>query len=209
MRFIYLVLGLILSGSVYAQGDYRTMSDIAGFNNKLGEESAKLTALESDFRQTKFIGLLSEKIVSNGQFFYKKADKICLQYAAPVKYEIVINGQKIKIVSDGKKNVYDLNSNKMMAQTGNLLSACMTGNLASLSSEYSLAYSENEQLYLVEVSPKGNVKNYLKTISIYFSRKDFSVEQLRITEQSGDYTEYAFTNKKKNPQLPDAKFSVK
>ncbi|MDR1764269.1 MAG: outer membrane lipoprotein carrier protein LolA [Dysgonamonadaceae bacterium] len=208
MKYLVFLLSFFCV-SVFAQDTYTAMENIAKFNQTLATEAEKLTALESDFKQTKYIGLLSESIVSSGKFFYKKADKISMEYASPVKYLLVINGQKIKIVSDGKKNVYDLKSNKMMAQTGSLLSACMTGNLAALSSEYALEYKENAKFYLVVVSPKGSVKNYLKSISIYFSKKDYSVEQLRITEPSDDYTEYAFTNKKKNPQLADAKFSVK
>ena len=39
-----------------------------------------------------------------------------MDYAQPMNYLIVINNNQLKIVSDGKKSIMDLHSNKMMNQ---------------------------------------------------------------------------------------------
>lgn len=200
---------VLISSRISAQNDYAAVASAVELKEALRIESEQLTGVECNFTQTKYIGLLSEKIVSSGKFYYKKTDKICMDYSSPVKYLIVINGNKIKINSDGKSNVYDLNANKMMSQTQVLISACMTGNLEKLSSDYQLSFMENKTLYRVRVLPQGSVKSYLKSIDIYLDKNDFSVHQLKITETSDDYTEYTFTGKKKNPMIPDAKFSIK
>jgi outer membrane lipoprotein-sorting protein len=192
-----------------AQNEFTDIASADRFIEELKAASNPLTGIESNFSQTKYIGLLSEKIVSSGKFYYKKPDKICMDYSVPVKYRIIINGNKIKIDSDGKSNVYDLNSNKMMSQTTALLSACMTGNPEKLSSGYKLSFKENNTLYLMRILPQGSIKSYMQSIDIYLDKKDFSVYQLKITEDSGDYTEYTFTGKKKNPAIPDAKFDIK
>jgi outer membrane lipoprotein-sorting protein len=200
---------LLISGRLSAQNDFTPVVSAEKFKEELKTESARLIGIESNFSQTKYIGLLSEKIVSSGKFYYKKPDKICMDYSSPVKYLMVINGNKIKINSDGKSNVYDLSANRMMSQTQALISACMTGNLEKLSSDYELSFKENKTLYWVRVLPQGSVKSYLKSIDIYLDKNDFSVHQLKITETEDDYTEYTFTAKKKNPSIPDAKFSIK
>jgi outer membrane lipoprotein-sorting protein len=209
INLLIFTIFLLVSIRIAAQGDFIAITAAEKFKQELKTESAQLTGIESIFTQTKYIGLLSEKIVSSGKFYYKKPDKICMDYSSPVKYLMVINGNKIKINSDEKNNVYDLTANKMMSQTQTLISACMTGNLEKLSSAYELSFKENKTLYWVQVLPQGSVKSYLKSIDIYLDKNDFSVHQLKITETSDDYTEYTFTGKKKNPPIPDAKFSIK
>jgi outer membrane lipoprotein-sorting protein len=199
---------LLIANQIYAQNDFTPMASVGKFKEELKIESARVTGIESNFTQTKYIGLLSEKIVSSGKFYYNKPDKICMDYTSPMKYLMVINGNKIKIGSDGKSNVYDLNANKMMSQMQTLISACMTGNLEDLSSDYELSFKENNTLYWVRVLPPESVKSYLKSIDIYLDKNDLSVHQLKITETSDDYTEYVFTGKKKNPSIPHAKFSI-
>ena len=44
-----------------------------------------------------------------------------------MNYLIVINNNQLKIVSDGKKSIMDLHSNKMMNQMQDMLTACMVG----------------------------------------------------------------------------------
>ena len=192
-----------------AQTDFRPVVSIESFKNRMAKESDSLTSIESRFTQTKYIRLLSEKIVSAGTFSYQKPDKVCLDYLTPMKYRIIINGNTIKIDADGKTNTFNAGSNRLMAQMSTLLSACMTGNLERLSSDYELTFEENEAQYRIAVVPRGSAKAYMKRIDIFLDKKDFSVCQLKITESSDDYTEYVFTGQKKNVTFSDAKFAVK
>ena len=207
--FLLLLICFCPYNRAEAQTDFRTMVLTESFKNRMKEESDALTGIESRFTQTKYIRLLSEKIVSTGIFSYQKPDKICLDYQSPVKYRIVINGTKIKIDADGKTNIFDAGSNRLMAQMSALISACMTGNLERLSSDYELTFKENETQYWIAVVPQGSAKTYMKCIDIFLDKKDFSVRQLKITESSDDYTEYVFTGQKKNVIFPDAKFAIK
>jgi outer membrane lipoprotein-sorting protein len=206
---LFFTLFIVSTAGVSAQNDFKALASSDDFKKKLSEESVSLKSIESDFVQTKYMELLSEKIVSKGTFYYKKDNKICLDYTSPVKYLIVINGKKVKIAADGKTNIYDIGKNKMMAQMNSLISACMTGNLNELTSDYQLIFKENNSQYWIQVQPQGSVKSYMKSIDIFLDKKDFSVQRLKMTEASNDYTEYIFTNKKKNAAIPDAKFSLK
>jgi outer membrane lipoprotein-sorting protein len=199
---------LLWSFTAVAQTDFTPLASTAQLDAALTNAASEVQTIESDFVQTKYMEMLSENIVSKGKFSYKKANKIVLDYASPARYLIVINEQKIKIVSDGKKNIYALHANKMMSQVGSLLSACMTGNLHLLSTDYRLEYRENDAQYWIKVLPLGGVKSYLQEIDIYLNKQDFSVDRLKMTEPTNDYTEYVFTNKKKNTPLDDEIFRV-
>ena len=79
--------------------------------------------------------ILDEKVASKGKFYYQKSGKIRMEYAQPVNYLIVINDSRLKIVSDGKKSVMSLTTNKMMNQMQDMLTACMIGDLSKISSK--------------------------------------------------------------------------
>ena len=198
-----------LNSKVNAQTGFQPMTSAESFRNRMKEESEVLNSIESRFTQTKHIRLLADKIVSTGTFSYQKPDKICMEYLIPVKYRIVINGNTIKIDADGKTNTFDAGSNRLMSQMSILISACMTGNLEKLSSDFELTFKENETVFWIAVVPQGSAKAYMKSIDIFLDKKDFSVRQLKITEASDDCTEYIFTGQKKNITFPDAKFAVK
>lgn len=85
------------------------------------------------FTQVKYLDVFDEKVTSKGKFYYQKTHKICMEYFRPMDYLIVINGSKLKIVSDGKKSIMNLSSNKMMAQMQDMLTACMIGDLSKMS----------------------------------------------------------------------------
>ena len=207
--FIFILFCFFPFCKTGAQNDFRPAASTESFKSRMREESDSLTSIESRFTQTKYFRLLSEKIISTGFFSYQKPDKVCLDYQNPVKYRIVINGNKIRIDSDGKTSTVDAGSNRVMEQMSALISACMTGNLERLSSDYELTFKENDAQYWIEVVPQGSAKVYMKSIDIFIDKKDFSVRQLKITESSGDYTEYIFTGQKKNVVFPNAKFAVK
>lgn len=208
-RLIISLLSIMVVFNLLSQNDYKAIRSIDAFKKKLTEVSASISSIESDFVQTKYIDILSENVTSKGKFYYKKADKIRLEYTSPVSYLIVINGKKIKIVSDGKTNTYEIGSNPTMKQMNQLITACMTGNLDGLSSDYQLQFMENNSFYWLVVKPLGAAKNYMKSIDIFMDKNDLSVQKLKMTEASGDFTEYSFINKKTNSNPADEKFSTK
>ena len=203
---LFLILSTLNS---FAQSNFENIRSVDSFKALLTEKTEQLNSIESDFIQTKHIDMLSENIISKGKFYYKKPNRVCLDYIQPVKYLIVINNDKIKINSEGKINIYTLGENKMMKEMNNLISACMTGNLNLLTTEYKLEYKENADLYWIIVYPRGSAQTYMQEIHIYLDKKDLSVHQLNMIESSSDYTEYLFTNKKQNHEISDEKFSLR
>ena len=204
---IYLVISLFaITG--YAQ--MRPMSNTGEFNKKLAVEAQNLQSIESEFIQQKYLDVFDEKVTSKGKFYYKKENKICMEYNQPLNYLIVINNSKLKIVSDGKKSIMNLSSNKMMDQMQDMLTACMVGDLSKLSSSYQLSYFEDSKYYLVKIKPTNPaIQAYIHEMDIYLDKKDMSVYRLRLSETATNYTEYEFRNKKFNTLTDETVFSVR
>lgn len=203
------LLLLFLVGSVSGQSMKKLVNRQA-FDTRLAKEAQTVQSIESDFIQTKYLDVFDEKVTSKGKFYYKKANRICMEYARPMSYLIVINGSKLKIVSDGKKSVMNLSANKMMNEMQDMLTACMIGDLSNMSSNYRLDYLEDARYYLVNIKPVSKaVQAYIAGIQIYLDKKDMSVHKLRLSETATNYTEYEFYNKKFNALKDEAKFTIR
>lgn len=210
MKKITIYLLFFLTVVTMQAQQMRKMDNIQGFEKRLLQEAKTVQSIESDFTQVKFLDVLDTKVTSKGKFFYKKTNMICMDYARPMNYLIVINGGKLKIVSDGKKNVMNLTSNKMMKEMQGMLTACMVGDLSQMSSNYRQEYFEDSNYYLVRIKPLSRtVQAYINSIQIYLDKRDMSVHKLRMSETAANYTEYTFYNKKFNSLRDEAKFSVR
>ena len=206
---IQLLLCLLFITSVNAQ-PMKKMTQLQEFNSRLVEEARTVQSIESDFTQIKYLDVFDEKMTSTGKFYYQNSNKICMEYSRPLNYLIVINDSKLKIVSDGKKSVMNLSSNKMMNQMQDMLTACMVGDLSRITSSYKLEYFEDPHYYLVKIKPISKaIQAYITGIDIFLDKKDMSVHKLRLNETATNYTEYEFYNKKFNSLKDESKFSVR
>lgn len=205
-KYITLLFCFICFNQVYAQ--MKKVTDQTTLKSKLEQVASNLKSIESDFTQIKHLDVFNEDITSKGKFYYKHNDKICLNYAQPNNYLIVINGEKIKTVSEGKKNVMNLKSNKVMKEMRSMLAACMSGNISEMN-DYNTEFFEDAKNYLIKVKPTNkSIQSYISGFDIYMDKKDLSVSKLRIQENGKNYTDYLFINKKFNTLIDDKKFSV-
>ena len=215
-----IVLNLMLWAgcfSALAQSEMKPLTDVEDFKKKMAVETQKVNTIECDFTQVKHMTAVAGDMISKGKFYYQKEDKVSLDYTTPVKYLIVINGPKIKMVSNGKTTVYDIASNGLMKEMKEVISACMTGNLQAMTGNYKMEYYQNAKEYLIKIFPQNAAaKAILEGVNIYLDKNDLSVSRLVMLEASKDknakdkdYTEYQFSNKKLNVDIPASRFSLK
>lgn len=211
MKTIYISLLqlLILASSLQAQ-QMKPVTHLQEFEKRLAQEAQTVESIESDFTQVKYLDVFDEKVTSKGKFSYQKSNRIRMEYARPMNYLIVINDAKLKIVSDGKKSIMNLNANKMMAQMQDMLTACMIGDLSKMAPHYRLEYFEDARYYRVNIKPVSKaIQAYIAGIEIYLDKKDMSVHKLRLSETATNYTEYEFYNKTFNSLKDETKFAIR
>ncbi|MDR1172681.1 MAG: outer membrane lipoprotein carrier protein LolA, partial [Bacteroidales bacterium] len=118
------------------------VTDVESFRQRLAAEN-RFTAIECDFTQYKHLTIMDEPLVSSGKFYYERDDKVRLDYVKPSPYLIVLDGQKVKITSGGKSNVYDMSSYRMVTVMKSILSSCLLGDFSGDGHEYSMSVSED------------------------------------------------------------------
>lgn len=211
MRKIYFILFLLFAANaIQAQhAGYSPLADFAKFKTLFSTATQKTLTIKSNFVQEKNLGMLSEKIVSKGKFWFKKDNLVRMEYNQPFQYLMVINKDKVFVKDGDKENKVSTGSNKLLKQVNKIMIDCMQG--TSLSNPgFKTRVFENKGAYLVELVPtvKGLIELF-KNINVVVDRKDYSVSSIEMRELSGDNTIIRFVNKELNTNLPDALFNIK
>lgn len=203
------VFGVLLSGISFGQTPYKLMKDTTSFKKSLEEVAKTTRTLKSNFVQEKNLSVLSEKIISKGQFYFKKNNLLRWEYTEPFQYLIVLNGESV-LIKDGQKiSKYDVQSNKMFKEINDMMVGMVQGRLLS-NKMFKMTFLEDDKHFIIQSKPlQKSKKEFLEDIFLYFDKKDLGVSKINITEPSGDNTEINFTNRQTNAEVPDEKFVVK
>jgi len=204
------LLFVVLSAMANAQPKgFTAIADEAAFRKKFAEQSASIQTIKSDFIQEKNMNVLAEKIISKGEFCFKKQNKVRMEYTSPYKYLLVIDNDKVFVKDEQKINTFSSKSNLIFERINKIIIDCVQGT-AMDNKDFSVKAYENENQYLLILTPlKKNFKELFANISIYIEKKDYSVYKMDMAEPAGDNTVITFVNKQFNVNIPDAVFSVK
>jgi outer membrane lipoprotein-sorting protein len=201
---------VFISQYTSAQENYHPMSDIESFKGKLATMSASTKTIVSNFVQEKNLNVLSEKIVSKGQFFYKKPSSIRWEYTEPYKYLIIITDNKLFTRDESSQKQYDIQTSAMFQEMNQFISGCVQGDILKNDRDYDITYFEGNRYYYVRLIPRNEkMKQMLNEVQIYFDKNDLTVSILKMVESGEDYTKINFINKKLNTEIPVEKFSFK
>jgi outer membrane lipoprotein carrier protein len=185
------------------------MKDSKGFQEKLHSIATKTTTMKSDFVQIKHLDVLSEDIESNGKLYFKSESNLRWEYTAPLDYLIILRNGRISIKDEGKVSSYDLSGNKTFQKINEMVINSLQGHLLVDQGDYKYDFKESSASFMVLMYPKEKkVQEFLQSIKICFSKKDYSVEQVQMMERSGDFTLMKFKNKKINEKISDQTFII-
>lgn len=197
--------------SIFSQPQgFKQLANSSGFKQKLNEISKSINTIQSEFIQEKHLTVLSDKIVSSGKFFFKKENQLRWEYTSPFKYLIILSNDKVYIKDESKTNQYDIGSNKVFMEINNIMSGAVRGNLLQDGTKYVSSYYENNKNYLVVLTPiDKTMKDYIKSIYLYFDKKNYTVTMIKLVENSDDYTLIQFNDRKQNIVISDDLFKLK
>jgi outer membrane lipoprotein-sorting protein len=198
-----IIISLSLSISAFAQDKGETpVSNPEKLISQVNLFSQKTTSITADFTQVKEMSFMEEKITSTGKFWFQKENLMRWEYITPFKYAIILNGDRIRIIDEGKTKDFDAGSNRMFLEISQVMTGMVNGTLLS-SNQFVTTWYEGENYYKAEMIPAGAMmKEYLDKIELKLDKLDFSVDELKMVEKSGDYTQVTFKNKKLNEIIP-------
>lgn len=210
MKLFISTLFFLISFSGFAQkSGFNEVKNLNHFKANFAESSKKIESIESPFLQVKNLSMLKEKMNSKGNFYYKKENKVRIEYTTPYNYLMVINNNNMMIRDKQKTSNFNSKSNKMMQSINNIMLDCMRGTVFE-NKEFEVEVLENSSEFLLNMKPITSVmKKMFSNIEIYLDKKDFHVLRLNMIEQGGDNSLMTFTGVVLNKNLSDALFNTK
>ena len=205
---ILLLLTLISFFAKAQYAGYKEVGDPSGFKSAFAAASQKINSIRSRFVQEKSLSMLEEKMVSEGQFLFKKENRVRMEYEKPFKYLMIINNNQVYIRDGEKENKISSKSNRIFNQINRIMIDCVQGTMLA-NPDFSVRLFENNQHGLIELMPlTKSMKDLFKSILITIDRSDFSASRIDMNEINGDNTVIRLTNKNLNVEIPDSLFII-
>lgn len=204
-----MVVGVfVFTYSVSAQhAGYKPVPDFAAFKKQFSEESANVVSITSNFTQEKTLTALTETIISEGLFWFKRSNKVRIEYQKPFQYLMIMTDDKMLVRDGQKENQISVSSNKLFQQVNRIILDCVQGTILT-SNDFLVNVFENEKIYLLEMTPASKtLREFFKTIILLVEKSDYSVKSIELNEPTGDRTTIIFTGKKLNSRVADAIFT--
>jgi outer membrane lipoprotein-sorting protein len=208
-NFLTAVFCTISFGVIAQPKGYTLVKNVGAFQQAMGQNSTKIQTIASDFTQVKNMALLEEKIKSKGKFYYKREDKVRIEYTSPYSYLLVMNAGQVMVKDEQKTSKINTKNSKTMQSVNRIMIDCMRGTVFQ-NPDFKVTAYESSMGYMLAMAPVTDaMKKMFKQIDVYMDKKTMDVDRLTMTELGGDYTDMDFTNTKHNTALDEAIFKVK
>lgn len=183
--------------------------DAAKVKQQINAVASQLRSMQCDFVQTKYLKMLSDKMVSKGKMYYRQSNQLRWQYTSPYAYTFVLNGSKV-LVSQGRRNdVIDVNRNKMFREIARIMMNSVVGKCLSDSKDFKVSIAATASEYVATLYPQQKqMRQMFSKIILHFDRQRSTVAAVELIEQQGDRTVIELKNVKTNVPLQASLFAV-
>ena len=204
-KWMLTILCLWSMSAMAQYAGYKPLVNSEEFRREFAKTAQATQSIMCDFVQEKNLSMLEDKIVSTGKFWFKRDNKVRMEYFKPTYYLIVINGNNIKTKDSQKETKV---SGKSFEQVNKMMIDCVQGTALDNKS-FTTRLFENGQSYLVEMTPvTKSMQGIFKSINLTVDKKDYSVTKMDMVEQSGDNTVISFLHKQMNVNIKDDVFAI-
>ncbi len=189
----------------YAQSEM-SATEAESLRSKVQIAATNTQTISSDFTQYKHIDFLSNDIESKGTLTFEAPDKVKWEYSTPFSYSVIFKNKTLYINDEGNKNSMDLGSNKTFKQLNELITSSIRGDMFD-AQRFTISYFTKDDRSVVHFLPKDEqFSEFIQVFHLTFNTKG-EVEEVKMIEPSGDYTQIVFSNRILNQPLSDADFS--
>ena len=176
---------------------------------RINNAASGLKSMSCTFTQTKYLSLLSDKMVSEGKMYYKQPNMLRWEYTTPYQYLFIFNGTKVYVGNKSRKDVIDTNTNKVFKEVARIMMSTVTGTALSNSSDFSIDVADgNTQWQITLVPLKKEMKKMYSKIVLLFNKSNMMISEINIYEKNNDRTNIKLKNIKNNGAINETLFAI-
>lgn len=203
--FYILMLALMLPFlRVEAQGN----SD-AQIKQQINKIAASLKTMQCDFVQTKHLKMLNNDVTSQGRMYYQQSDRLRWEYQKPYSYVFILNKDKVVIKNSKRKDVIDVNQNKVFREIARIMMSSMVGSCLSDEKSFKTTIATTNTEWVATMIPvRKEMKQMFQKVILHFSRQKSYVTKVELLEKNGDKTMIDLKNVRVNETVSPSLFAV-
>ena len=207
-KAIFIVLLALLATSLGAQtGKPLTEAESQTVMAALTKAAASMQTLQCRFVQEKTSMMLAEPSVSEGTMHFSAPDRMRWEYTSPYAFALVVNGDRIVKVTDGKAEVLEGNSGRMYQGIVNMIMGSASGKKLFDTSVFDVTLYDDGAFWKAEMTPKRrDMKRMFSQLVFHFDKKTQVIDHVEFIEPKEDKTVIRFEEVRLNEKIGEEKF---
>ena len=165
----------------------------------------KVQSLQAEFIQKKHLEILSEPLVSKGEFFFQAPDSLRLEYNSPVRSVTLVHQDSHKRYIQGENGLISDSDAQLSVMRHVLqeISLWLQGNFRE-SANFAASLDPGQKIVLTP--KKEAIQSAIDSIELQLAQKPGIIKKVTIYEKSNSYTEIIFRDISLNDSLKDSLF---
>jgi len=204
-----IIIMISFCGLSVGQLPFNAIEDVAAFKSELRNASQNTKTIACDFTQERHISMMTQPVVSQGKFWFKKPASVRWEYVAPYNSIIIFSRNKAFVQDDDGSSEYDAGSGQVFKNLGDIMFHFILGDLDAAEENYDVTYKENNDIFFVKLEPKIKTAMGPGAVDLFFDKNDYSLSKIIMYEEGADFTAISFFNKTLNGSIRNEVFRLK
>ena len=155
----------------------------------LTETATSMQTMQCRFVQSKTMAMLAEPSVSEGRMYFASPDRLRWEYISPYPFALVVNGERIVKVTDGKAEVLEGNSGRMYQGIVSMIMGSASGKNLFDTSTFDVILYDDGTFWKAEMTPKRrDMKRMFSQLVFHFDKKTQVIDHVEFIGSGGDVT---------------------
>ena len=208
-KSILMLLLALLTISVWAQNEKPlTEAESQKVVAELTEAAAAMQTLQCHFIQEKISTMLAEPTVAEGTMHYAAPDRMRWEYTSPYAFALVVNGDRIVKVTEGRAEALEGNSSRMYQGIVGIIMGSASGKKLFDTSVFDVVLYDEGACWRAEMMPKRrDMKRMFSQLVFRFDKKTKGISRVEFKEAGGDVTSICFEDIKLNEAIEENVFA--
>ena len=175
---------------------------------QLTQVASTMQSMQCRFVQEKTSSMLAEPSVAEGRMHYAAPDRMRWEYATPYAFALVVNGERLVKVTDGKAEVLEGNAGRMYQGMVNLIMGSASGKKLFDTSVFDIVFYDDNGFWRADMTPKRrDMKRMFSQLVFRFDKKTNGISRVEFVSANGDITLIRFEEMKVNEAIGEEVFA--
>lgn len=171
----------------------------------LTEAAASMQTMQCRFVQEKTSTILAEPSVSEGTMHFVSPDRLRWEYLTPFPFALVVNGEHIVKVIEGKTEVLEGNAGRMYQGIVNIVMGSASGQKLFDPTVFDVVLTDDDTFWKAEMTPKRrDMKRMFSQMIFCFDKDTQCISRVQLVETSGDLTTIRFEDIRLNESINES-----